>query len=305
MGVCHKLDLEVAARGGQLHHKDGGSGHLALHLTKDGLHLLVVHALADALAAAAPRGLEHHGVAHPGAGGHRLLRAVHTCLSVYVGRDNTVAVLEGDADAGSAPWQSRHAGRLGEDRGANLVSQGSHGDGSRAKEPDADLVQGVWQVRVLRGVAPSRPHGLDPGTLGDLQDELHICVVVVIGAAGDLHKLVCEADVLGVGLDVLRGCHGHQHNGLARAKRLVGPGANGAHELGGSVAIVGHKDTVDWLVASEAGDIGADLLGRVLACLGHTKPERVAAGTGAQLAWYRQHARWQLVRGGCCARGVS
>ncbi len=46
--------------------------------------------------------------------------------------------------------------------------------------------------------APAGPHGIDAGALGDLHDEAHVGVVVGVGPARHLHKLVRQPDVLRV-----------------------------------------------------------------------------------------------------------
>ena len=66
-------------------------------------------------------------------------------------------------------------------------------------------------------------------SLGNVEDEVYIGVVVVIGAALDLAHVVGHLDVLRVGLEVLRGDHDHEADGaLLRGEVLVGPAADGA-----------------------------------------------------------------------------
>jgi hypothetical protein len=46
--------------------------------------------------------------------------------------------------------------------------------------------------------SPAGPHGVNARPLRDLHDEPHVGVVVGVGAAGHLHKLVRQPDVLRV-----------------------------------------------------------------------------------------------------------
>lgn len=50
--------------------------------------------------------------------------------------------------------------------------------------------------------APSSPNGVDTCPLGDVNDEVDVGVVVVVGAAGNLDEAVSHADVVGVDLSV-------------------------------------------------------------------------------------------------------
>ena len=59
--------------------------------------------LSYALAAAAPRRFEHYRVPNAGAAGERLIQAVYARGVVGVGRDDAVALVEGDGDAGAGP----------------------------------------------------------------------------------------------------------------------------------------------------------------------------------------------------------
>ena len=154
--VGEQLHLEVARRRRQLHRKDRRAGHLALDGPEDGAHLLVGAGLADPLAPAAPRRLEHDGVADAVAGLDGLVDRVQAGRVVDVGRDDARAAREVDGDARARPGDGGHAGGLRDDRRADLVPEGGHRGGGGAEEPDAGggLGQGRRELGLLRGVAP-------------------------------------------------------------------------------------------------------------------------------------------------------
>lgn len=62
-------------------------------------------------------------------------------------------------------------------------------------EGDVILVQEFGQFRVFRGMPPSGPDPLNFGSLGHVQNEIHIGVVVVVGAPRHWHVLVGQADI--------------------------------------------------------------------------------------------------------------
>lgn len=76
----------------------------------------------------------------------------------------------------------------------------------------------------------------DLPALGDLHNEHHVGVVVVVGAAGHVHHLVRHADVLGVGAHVVR--RGHHHEG---DRALVLRFKAGCRVSGGLVCIIYNK----------------------------------------------------------------
>jgi len=57
-------------------------------------------------------------------------------------------------------------------------------------------VQQFRQFRVFRCVTPSCPDSLNLGPLGNVQDQLNISVVVVIGSARHRHVLIGQPDIL-------------------------------------------------------------------------------------------------------------
>ena len=59
---------------------------------------------------------------------------------------------------------------------------------------------------------------------GDVQNKLHIGIVVVVGSSGHSANMVGHLEVLGIGLHVLRS---HHHHKLGRGKLFLL--ANGIH----------------------------------------------------------------------------
>lgn len=108
--------------------------------------------------------------------------------------------------------------------------------------------------------SPSSPHGVDAHALGDIDNQLDVGVVVVVGATGDLHSdrqyspparavwepylniVVGHADILGIGLEILRRGHDSERDGTLIAERLVGPLPDRADLLDGGDTIVGDQD---------------------------------------------------------------
>ena len=88
---------------------------------------------------------------------------------------------------------------------------------------------------------PAGPDGVNVGAVGDLDNEGHIGVIVIVCAPGHLHKLVSHANVLRIDSHVLWGCHCHKCDCALIAKGLVCPAADGADELDSRYAVVGHE----------------------------------------------------------------
>lgn len=82
--------------------------------------------------------------------------------------------------ARSAPWQGRHVGRLRHDGRRDLVSQGPHGFLGRPDESNLVFGEQFRQSRVLRGMAPAGPDSLGSDPLSNVQNQVHIGVVVVV-----------------------------------------------------------------------------------------------------------------------------
>ena len=56
----------------------------------------------------------------------------------------------------------------------------------------------------LLKVSPTCPHGMNTGTLGNIDDDVDVSVVVVIRATGDFNVAICHANVLGIHLEIFR-----------------------------------------------------------------------------------------------------
>jgi hypothetical protein len=100
---------------------------------------------------------------------------------------------------------------------------------------------------------------VDVHALGNIDNELDVCVVVVVCATGDLDVLVRHADVLCVCLQILGCGHDGELDGTLIAKCLVSPFADGADLLDGGNTVVGNEDVGDDRVAIVGGDKVLDL----------------------------------------------
>lgn len=149
-----------------------------------------------------------------------------------------------------APGHDGDAGGLCEDGGADFVAEVAHGGGRGSEEGDADGGEGGGEAGVLGGMAPAGPDGVCARAEGEVDDKGHVGVVVGIGSAGHLLEGVGEADVLGAGLEVVGGGHGHKLHHPFIPKDLEGPFANRTDGLDSGDSVVGHQHPLDHAVAS-------------------------------------------------------
>lgn len=89
---------------------------------------------------------------------------------------------------------------------------------------------------------PACPNCVDVHPLSNIHDQLHIGVVVVVGAAGHFNVVVCHSDVVCVGLQIFGCGHDRELDGALIAERLVGPFSNRSDFLDGSNAVVGNQN---------------------------------------------------------------
>lgn len=85
---------------------------------------------------------------------------------------------------------------------------------------------------------PAGPDGVDIHALGNVDNQLDVGVIVVVGAAGDLDVVVGHANIVGIGLEVLGSGHDGEVDGLFVAKRLVRPFPDGTDLLDGGNSVV-------------------------------------------------------------------
>lgn len=72
------------------------------------------------------------------------------------------------------------------------------------------------------------------GTLSNVDNDVDVRVVIVVGSTGHFDVLVGHADVVGVDLEIFRSGHHDKLDRAFRAKRLVRPLAHRANLLDGS-----------------------------------------------------------------------
>jgi hypothetical protein len=89
---------------------------------------------------------------------------------------------------------------------------------------------------------PSCPDCVNVHTLGHINDELDVGVVVVVGATGDLDVLVRHADVVCVGRQVLGGGHDGELDGALIAQCLVCPLPHGADLFDGGDTVIRNQN---------------------------------------------------------------
>lgn len=77
--------------------------------------------------------------------------------------------------------------------------------------------------KMLGNHSPSSPHRVDVHALGNIHDQFHVGIVVVVCASGDLDVVVGHSDVVCVGRQIFGGSHDGEVDGSLVAERLVGP----------------------------------------------------------------------------------
>lgn len=91
---------------------------------------------------------------------------------------------------------------------------------------------------------PACPNCVDVHPLGDIHDQLHVGVVVVVGASRHFNVVVCHSDVVCVGLQILGGGHDGELDGALVAECLVCPFSNRPDFLDGSNTVVGNQNLI-------------------------------------------------------------
>ena len=70
----------------------------------------------------------------------------------------------------------------------------------RSQESDAVLRKQFRELRFLGGVPPSSPNGLHGDALGDVENKVHVGVIVVVRASRDGNVVIRQPNVFGIGL---------------------------------------------------------------------------------------------------------
>lgn len=94
------------------------------------------------------------------------------------------------------------------------------------------------------GALPSSPYSVDIHALGNIDNEFDIGVVVVIGTARDFYVMISHADIIGIGLQILRRGHDGEMDCPLIAEGLVCPFPDRADLLDGGNTVVGNKHLV-------------------------------------------------------------
>lgn len=77
--------------------------------------------------------------------------------------------------------------------------------------------------------------------LSDINNQLHIGIIMVICAAGNLDVVIRHADVVCIGLQIFRGGHHSELDGPLVAEGLVGPFPDGPDLLDSGDTVVRDK----------------------------------------------------------------
>lgn len=96
------------------------------------------------------------------------------------------------------------------------------------------------------------------GALGDIDNEVDVGVVVVVGTAGHLDVLVGHANVIGIHLKIFGGGHDREFDCTLMTESLIGPFPDRANLLDGGDTVVANEnfgdDSVTALLADEIRD---------------------------------------------------
>lgn len=258
VGQSPKHEEEIEREGARRQHT-GNLGEDSLERLLE-VRLLLDHA--DALSSATLGRLDHDRVANLCRALEALVGVVDARLLVNLVRDGDEAVVGRRhlVDARTGPVHARDLRVLRDDGRRDLVAERAHGRAGRADEDNLVLRGGerFGQARVLRGVTPVRktrnmisdqgradeerdesrdapagPDGVNARALRNIDNDVDVGIIVVVGATGHLDVLVGHANVVGVDAQVFRGRHDDKLDGALRAKRLVRPLAHRADLLDG------------------------------------------------------------------------
>lgn len=83
---------------------------------------------------------------------------------------------------------------------------------------------------------------MDVHPLGNIHNQLHVGVIVIVGAARHLNVVISHSDVVCIGLQVFGGSHHCELDGALVAECLVSPFSNGSNLLDGSNTVVGNQN---------------------------------------------------------------
>lgn len=83
---------------------------------------------------------------------------------------------------------------------------------------------------------------MDIHSLGDVDNQLHVGIVVIICASWNLHILICHSDVVGVGLQIFGCRHDSELNRPLVAEGLVRPFPDGSDLLDSCNSIVRNQN---------------------------------------------------------------
>src|SRR5258708_2215097 len=78
-------------------------------------------------------------------------------------------------------------------------------------------------------MSPTCPHRMNASSLGHIDDQVNIGVIIVVGTPRNFDVLVCHPDILGIDLQIVGGSHHRKFDCALASKRLVAPLPNGSN----------------------------------------------------------------------------
>mmetsp|Transcript_902 Transcript_902/g.3582 ORF Transcript_902/g.3582 Transcript_902/m.3582 type:complete len:378 (-) Transcript_902:85-1218(-) len=284
--VSYDLNLQMPGVGRQLLDEHRRAGHLCLNLNEARTELLHVRHHTDSLAAASLRSLNHQREPNLLGALFRLGQVPERRREQHILGNRDVR----DRQTGTRPGDHVHVARLRQDIRADLVTDGIHRFRGRSEEGDVVVRERGWELWVLRGVSPPGPNRVRLAPARHLDDQIHVGVVVPVGASFDGDELVREPDVLGVGLDIVLRRHAHDVQNLMRPECLVLPEPERPDCLHRPQAIIRDEDLPDEARAAPGQhvilklNLGGGHLGRRRPPIGRRRPALEGAGAPCLLA---------------------
>lgn len=106
----------------------------------------------------------------------------------------------------------------------------------------------AWPLRIVKttpmlhlSYLPSSPNGMNIHSFGNIDNQLDIGIIIIIGTTGHLDIFIGHSDVVRIGVQILWGSHYCELNRSLVAEGFVGPFSYGANLLDGGNTIVGDE----------------------------------------------------------------
>jgi len=249
----------------KLHHKHWRARYLCFNHFKIYTQFIIIGTHADALTSTTFRCFEHDGITDSicrfktlvNRCDHRLVEDVYGYRTFF--SKNSFQTV-------SRPWDGGNFGGLCKNVCSNFVAKNRHHRCGGTNKQNTAFLQSSWEFWVLGCVPPSRPNCIDPLALGYVDNQIDVCVVVLVGSTWNLYKIVSIPYKLGVGLQIFWRCHDEKFNSIFIADFIVCPTTHGNDGFCGSHSIVRNENFPNNPLATMCSDIAGKGFGRSRVC---------------------------------------